>query len=116
MGVCAEEESRSGTGAAFLEAAFSLLDISGLGPGTGPGSRALTLGVTRPVHPTQQKCTGCSGGSRSSRGQRLPGPHSCHGLFCRNCTVSSHRAGDRSMELARLLGCFFWEKSSLFQG
>ncbi|KAK2502007.1 hypothetical protein MC885_000973 [Smutsia gigantea] len=33
----------------------------GLHPGVGPSSQALVLGVTRPVHPTQQKRTGCSG-------------------------------------------------------
>ncbi|EPY85598.1 hypothetical protein CB1_000363012 [Camelus ferus] len=68
----------------------------GLCPGPVPGSRALTLGVTRPVHLTQQKCTGCSSGVGSSRGQplavhSLPRPHSCRSLFCPKCTVSRLR-------------------------
>lgn len=88
MGVFADPQGQGGeplwhTGQLFLRLPlFSWMSQAGLCPGTGPGSRALTLGVTRPpVHPAQQKCTGCSSGFNSSRVGRSPWPHSCHSLF-----------------------------------
>lgn len=53
---------------------------AGLCPGTGPDFRALTLGVTRPVHPAQQKCTGCSAAPTAPGSAARPAT-SCHGLF-----------------------------------
>lgn len=96
VGVFADPQGQGGeplwhTGQLFLRLPlFSWMSQAGLCPGTGPGSRALTLGVTRPVHPAQQKCTGCSSGSNSSRVGRSPWPHSCHGLFHPSCAVG-HR-------------------------
>lgn len=57
--------------APYLKAALVFVGVAGLHPGIGPSSRALVLGVTRPVHPTQQKCTGRSGSSGSFLGQWL---------------------------------------------
>lgn len=94
--------------AACLEAALVLLDVTGLCPGTGPSSQALTLGMTQPVHPTQQKRTGRPRGSGSSLGQPLA-VHSSPEL---------HSYGSLFWELGRNKGCgvcpcpslgpFFW--------
>lgn len=96
--------------AACLEAALLLLDVTGLCPGTGPSSQALTLGVTQPVHPTQQEHTGRARGSGSSLGQPVamhssPGLHSCGSLFWK--LGRNKRCGVCPCPCPRL-GPFFW--------
>lgn len=105
-------------GAACLEVALVLLDVTGLCPGTGPSSQVVTLGVTQPVHLTQQKCTGRPSGSGSSLGQpramySLPGPQSGGSPFCTDCTVGGAGRRYRAWNLPWPSWDVFWEHISL---
>lgn len=102
------------------EVALVVLDVTGLCPGSGPSSQALTLGVTRPVHLTQQKRTGRPSGSGSSLGQplvsySLPGPHSRGSLFCTDCAAGGAGREVRGVESALASLHVFSGSALLFQ-
>lgn len=83
-------------------------------PWLGAQFPALTLGVTRPVHLTQQKRTGRPSGSGSSLGQPLAGPHTQGSLSGAACTVGGAGRGHGCGVCPGLLGYAFWS-ALLFQ-